>query len=170
MANTTSRSSTTTDAPRFIPTHVVSFNNRTKIELQPSDGTVEERLVQLLGRLNGTDRYSLILWKLPSGQRLCDVDVKEASGQYIQTAGDFNSRMTAEVREVVDSTPQQYVIGRAPGDPDETGSDGVVPWNGYEARVRTNEVLSGSEVSEVFVSYYRTGQLPSSFVRRPIDV
>lgn len=115
----------------MIPTHVVSFNGRNETELQPRDGTVEDRLVQLLGRLNGTDRYSLILWN---------------------------------------STPHQYVIGRASGDADETESDEIVPWNGHETPVRPNEVLSGSEVSELFVAYYQTGEVPSSFTRRPIDV
>lgn len=155
----------------MIPTHVFSFNGRNHTELQPREGTVDERLVYLLGRLNGTDRYSLILWKLPEGQRLFDVDVDKASEEYIQTAGDFNGRMTAEVREIVDGAPHQSVIGRATDYQGDTETaDEVVPWNGYEARVRPNEVLSGDEVSDLFVSYYRHGEVPSGYTRRRIQV
>jgi hypothetical protein len=63
------------------------------------------------------------------------------------------------------------VIGRisdAAGD--GAAADEVVPWNGYEARVRANEVLSGSEVQELFLFYYRTGELPDSYTRREIEL
>ena len=44
------------------------------------------------------------------------------------------------------------------------------PWNGYEARVRANEVLTGSDVQELLLSYYRTGELPASYTRREIEL
>ena len=44
----------------------------------------------------------------------------------------------------------KYVIGRVSDDPGDSGAaDEVVPWNGYEARVRANEVLTGSDVQEL---------------------
>jgi hypothetical protein len=63
------------------------------------------------------------------------------------------------------------VIGRISGDPgDGAEADEVVPWNGYEPRVRPNEVLTGGEVQELFLSYYRTGGLPDSYTRREIEL
>ena len=64
-----------------------------------------------------------------------------------------------------------YVIGRVSDDPgDSGGADEVVPWNGYEARVRANEVLTGSDVQELFLFYCRTGKLPGSYTRREIEL
>jgi hypothetical protein len=102
---------------------------------------------------------------------LFDVEVDKASQEYIQTAGDVNGRMTAELREIVDGATHEYVIGRAADhQADPNAADETVPWNGCEARARSNAVLSGGEVSELFVSYYRHGELPSAYTRRRIHV
>ena len=75
------------------------------------------------------------------------------------------------MREVRDGRARQYVIGRAFDDLGDSGSaDEAVPWDGYEARVRANEVLIGSDVQELLLSYYRTGELPASYTRREIEL
>ena len=113
----------------------------------------------------------MILWKLAENIPFDRVDVDDYPHEYIQCAGSFEGRMTAEVREIHDGQAHQYVIGRVSDDPgDSAAADEAVPWNGYEARVRPNEVLAGSDVQELFLSYYRTGALPDSYTRREIEL
>jgi hypothetical protein len=124
-----------------------------------------------LSRLDGVDRYSMILWELPENTPFDRVDINDGPREYLQCAGSFEGRLTAELREVRDGSARQYVIGRisdAAGD--GAAADEVVPWNGYEARVRANEVLSGSEVQGLFPFYYRTGELPDFYTRREIEL
>ena len=146
----------------------VTMNGRTSFELKHS---AEEEIVNLLSRLDGVDRYSMILWELPENIPFDRVDVNDYPHEYVQCAGSFEGRLTAELREVRDGSARQYVIGRASVDPGDGGAaDEVVPWNGYEARVRANEVLSGSDVRELFLFYYRNGELPDSYTRREIEL
>lgn len=149
---------------------MITLNGDLAFELDaPPGGSVEEELVTRLWALNGENRYSLLLWKRPEGVPFYSVDIDRYPEEYIQTAGDFDGRMTAEVREIVDGTAQQYVIGRV-SEGDADAPDEVVPWNGHEARVRANEVLTGDEVSEIFISYFHTGELPRSYQRRRLDL
>ncbi|MGZ6558519.1 MAG: hypothetical protein ACXVH3_02910 [Solirubrobacteraceae bacterium] len=138
-------------------------------ELKPR--WAEEEIVNLLSRLDGVDRYSMILWELPENTPFDLVDINDYPHEYVQCAGSFEGRLTAEVREVRDGLARQYVIGRVSDDPgDSGGADEVVPWNGYEARVRANEVLTGSDVQELFLFYYRTGELPGPYTGREIEL
>ena len=147
----------------------VTMNGRTSSELKPR--WAEEEIVNLLSRLDGVDRYSMILWELPENIPFDRVDINDYPHEYVQCAGSFAGRLTAEVREVRDGQARQYVIGRVSDDPGDSGAaDEAVPWNGYEARVRANEVLTGSDVQELLLSYYRTGELPASYTRREIEL
>jgi hypothetical protein len=133
------------------------------------DGKVEDELVRLLGRLNGTDRYSFLIWKLPEGKSLLDVGTEDQARKvYMQCAGDFNGRMTCEIRESVDGEKHQYVLGRAADATDDAEADQLVPWNDHVVQVRPNEVLSGDEVADLFVHYYRTGTSAPGYNRREL--
>jgi len=157
----------------MVSTHVWSTNGRANTELRAWDQNPERELADLLSRLNGTDRYSFLIWRLPEGRGLFDVEPDDpARRQYMQCAGDFNGRMTCEVRELVDGEPHQYVLGRSAdtaADP-RRASDQVVPWNKHEAKVRPNEVLTGSEVAGLFVHYYRTGNSAPGYSRRELNL
>jgi hypothetical protein len=155
----------------------VTINGDTSFELKPRWG--EEEMLKLLGRLDGVERYSIVVSKLSAGVPFDRVDMDRDAQEYIQCAGSFDGRLTAEVREVVDGAAHQYVIGRPPEPPadpaaeppaDPGDADEIVPWGGHEAHVRPNEVLNGREVSDLFLSYYRTGEIPSSYTRRPLDL
>jgi hypothetical protein len=65
---------------------------------------------------------------------------------------------------------RRNMIGRGVGDPDAAAGDETVPWNGHEPHVRPNEVLSGDELSELFVADLRDGELPDGYGRREIQL
>jgi hypothetical protein len=135
------------------------------------DGDVEAELVLLLGRLNGSERYSFLIWRLPEGKSLLEVGPDDdARRSYMQCAGDFGGRITCEIRELVDGEPHQYVLGRSDEADDDAEADQVVPWNDHVAKVRPNEVLSGEEVAELFIHYYRTGNEAPGYSRRELDL
>jgi hypothetical protein len=154
----------------MVATHVLTANGHFRDELKPWQGTVEDELMRRLSILDGTQRFSLTLWRLPDGVPLDRVDLDAYPQEYIQAAGSFDGKLTAEVREVVEGTASQYVLGRASSNAEDASGDEVVPWNGHETRVRPHEVLDGSNVSDLFVSYYRTGEVPSSYTRRRLEL
>jgi hypothetical protein len=90
----------------MIPTHAWSMSGgKSDTELQAWDEQPENEIRHLLGRLDGTDRSSFLLWRLPGDRRLGSVTQKQYerySSVYMQCAGDFNGRMTCEIRESVD--------------------------------------------------------------------
>ena len=158
----------------MIPTHAWSMNGpqRGDTELQAWDDRPEDELRRLLGRLNGSDRHSFLLWRLPTNRRLPELKPKEYqrhSSVYMQCAGDFNDRMTCEIRESVDGELHQYVLGRSADATDDAEADQIVRWNDHVAKVRPNEVLSGDEVAELFVHYYRTGTSAPGYSRRELN-
>ncbi|MBO0767573.1 MAG: hypothetical protein J2O48_02695 [Solirubrobacterales bacterium] len=133
----------------------------------PDQEAIETDVCDLLACLNGASRFSAVLWKLPDGLDLDEVSEDDpAHEHYIQCAGDFNGRMTCEIRELVDGKPRHYVLGRAAEADEHALADQIVPWNGYEARVHPNEVLTGGEVADLFRHYYRTGTNPSTYSHR----
>jgi hypothetical protein len=142
-------------------------------ELQAWDEKPEDELRRLLGRLNRTDRYSFLLWRLPADRGLGELTQREYqrySSVYMQCAGDFNGRVTCEIRESVDGEMHQYVLGRSDDLTDDAEADQLVPWNDHVTKVQPNEVLSGEEVADLFVHYYRTGTEAPGYSRREIDL
>jgi hypothetical protein len=158
----------------MIPTHAWSMNGgKSDTELQAWDDRPEDEIRRLLGRLNKTDRYSFLLWRLPADRGLGELTQEEYnrySSVYMQCAGDFAGRMTCEIRELVDGKPHQYVLGRVAEADDGAEADQIVPWNDHVATVRPNEVLSGEEVADLFVHYYRTGMEAPGYSRRELDL
>jgi hypothetical protein len=150
------------------PAFAVTMNGRTSFELKPQ--SAEQEIVELAGRLDGVDRFSMILWRLPDGVPFVEVDVNDYPHEYMQCAGDFNDRMTCEIREAADDELHQYVLGRSADETDDAEADQIVPWNDHVAKVRPNEVLSGDEVAELFVHYYRTGTEAPGYSRRELDL
>lgn len=154
----------------MIPTHAFTMNGRRSWDVQDGVRPVHDEIRHMLGRLNAHERYSLGLWKLPDGVPLDLVDLDEDRG-YIQSAGSAD-RMTVEVRTIENGSARQVVIGRplgaassSAGDPEE-----VIPWDECEARVYPNEVFDEKETAELFISYYDTGDVPSGYLKRAIQL
>jgi hypothetical protein len=150
------------------PTHAVTVNGHTSMELESfRDLSDEDELVQRLRTLDGVDSFALVLWKLPEGVAFADVDVAEASGEnYMQCAGRFSGSLTCEIRD----PDGHFVLGRASDADEDAPIESVIEWNAHRTLVRENEVLSGDEVAELFVSYLQTGHEPDGYIRREIDV
>jgi hypothetical protein len=148
-------------------THAVTMNGRTSFELKGYAGSSpEEEVIELLGKLNGVQRYSMSVWTVPSDRRFDQLDLRSFPTEYIQCAGGASGRFTCEVREGGSESGKQYVIGRS-GD---LGGKELVPWNGCESTVWTSEVLGLDEVVELFLEYFHSGETPSSYARRQLDL
>jgi hypothetical protein len=120
-----------------------------------------------LHRLDGIKGYSLLLWKLPPGKTLYDVSPDEDAQEYIQCAGSAD-RMTVEVRRLNGDNYEHFVVGRAPNGQDH-GKEETIHWDDVNTVVAPNEVFSADEAADIFLSYYRTGSVPSSYVLRPLS-
>jgi hypothetical protein len=144
--------------------HAVTVNGRMTMALKPKDGlTPEQELVRWVGLLDGTEWYSVILWKVPGGKDFDEIDF-ETVDEYIQCAGSADRGLTCEIRE----DAQQYVLGRpAAGN---LTADSVIEWDGTSSTVQENEVLDRDETAELLVAYLKTGTEPSGFVRRRIEL
>jgi len=112
-------------------THALTMNGRIHGELKDPFDAPEEVLKKRLALLDGTNRYSLSLWRLPGGVPFDRVDLAKWPQEYIQVAGS-RERMTVEVRRYEDEVLRQYVVGHAERCEPSIAEE-VIPWNGYEA-------------------------------------
>jgi hypothetical protein len=144
--------------------YAVTINGKRTMALRPMDGrSQDQELARWIGLLDGTEWYSVILWKVAEGKYFDEIDFA-AVDEYIQCAGSVDRGLTCEIRE----NSQQYVLGR----PSNGGltADSVIEWDGIRTTVRENEVLDSDETAELFVSYLNTGSEPSAFARRRIEL
>lgn len=151
-------------------THALTLNGRISGELWGTQTTPEEELAYRLRLLDGARRYSWILWAMPPGKDIDQVNHNQYPVKYIQTAGD-GKRMTVEIRELVEREPRQYAIGRrVPEDERASLRTEIIAWDGVETKVFTNEVFDIDEVIVLFLAYYRTGKVPSDYSLRLLEI
>lgn len=79
------------------PTHVLTINGRRSFELSDHIRPVIDQIARTLDRLDGAERYALMLWQLPPGMRLPDVDTSHYPVEYLQSAGSA-ARQSIEIR------------------------------------------------------------------------
>ena len=142
------------------------MNGRIHGELKNPDLPPDAEIRRLVKLLDGSYRYSLILWALPPGVAFDRVNFKAWPVEYIQAAGSLD-RMTVEVRQVVDDVPRQCVVGR-PGVP--PGGQEIVEWNESTTSVMANELFRADEAGDLFVAYYATGSVPGNYRLRQIAI
>lgn len=150
----------------MIATHALTMNGRINGELKDTFGSVADELRHRLSRLDGVDRYSLILWALPPGVPLDQVDLSSWPEDYIQCAGSAE-RMTIELRKVIDGMPHQYVIGR-PADSGRQSAEEIIAWDGVETSVQSHEIFDVAQAAELFYYYYKNADSPDSYTRRTL--
>lgn len=150
-------------------THALTMNGRIHGEVKDPDLSPREVIEQRLALLDGVDRYSLSLWRLPTDVPFDRVDLAAWPQQYVQAAGSADG-MTVEVRRVGEPGRRHYVVGRAGSDTSGPPVEVVIPWNGCEAGVYSFEVFSAVEAAEVFAGYYDTGQVPDAYRLRPLPL
>lgn len=152
----------------MIATHAFVINGRDNWELKDGIGPIPDQLRRMLGRLNGERLCSLGLWKIPEGTSLDLVDLKKERS-YIQSGGAAD-RMTVELHTVDNGAVRHEVIGRnhgttAGGDPKEEISVG-----GHVHRVYPDEVFDADEAGDLFIAYYGTGDVPSGYLKRAVQL
>jgi hypothetical protein len=152
----------------MIPTHAVYVNGRTWMAGPGIDRGEENDIAKMLGRLDGSRSFSLLLWKLPPGKHLDETNPGRDANEYIQCAGSAE-RMTVEVRRLAGGTYEHFVVGRGPNG-ENRGIEETIDWDGVKTLVAPNEVFSAEEAAELFHSYYRTGWVPSRYVLRLLSL
>jgi hypothetical protein len=135
--------------------------------LKPREGTEEDELRSLLGRLDGEKLFAVMLWSLPPGVSFELVDREAWPQSFVQAAGS-DDRLTIEVRKAEDDMVQHFVIGR-PGNVEGGHENEVITWNGCETVVMPNQVLDGDDARAIFVGYYLTGSVPAPYALHPLD-
>jgi len=151
-----------------VKTHALLMNGRTWGDAQPLERGGGDDIGRMLRNFDGTKAFSLLLWKLPPGKRLDDVkSPDEEANEYIQCAGSAD-RMTCEVRRLRGGKYEHLVLGHAPNG-ENPGNQETIHWDDVETLVAPNEVFSADEAAELFLSYYRTGWVPSKYVLRPLS-
>jgi hypothetical protein len=144
------------------------MNGRVSTELKPRPGrSIDDELTSRLALLDGTDRFALLLWRMPDGVPFDLVDLAAGVTEYIQCAGGVSGRFTCEVRRVGPDGPRQEVIGRATSDESAVPAE-AVRWAGNETLVRRNEVLDADEIAELFRSYLASGDIPARYETRAV--
>jgi hypothetical protein len=148
--------------------HAVTINGSFSFEVKRPIDEARELLRNTLARIDGKARYSLVLWAMPAGKRLVELDEHTDAREYIQCAGSA-AAMTVEVRTEADGEGHQYVVGRLPG-PRLEDPQVKIPWDDFEAVVYDDEVFTAEEAAELFGSYLESGTVPAEFALRPLSL
>lgn len=150
-----------------IPTHVMEFSSGRATTKDGGSGRLQ--FVSPLRRLNGTERWFITFYRLPEGRSYEEVR-HEDTPEYIQAAGGSEAMML-DIRkaggEQWGAAWARYFIGRP--------HDGYLPLDvaielpkGAEY-VSAAEVFAAEEAADIFIAYYRTGDIPPDYVLRPVE-
>lgn len=121
-----------------------------------------------LALLDGTNRYSLSLWRLPPGVPFDRVNLVTWPQEYLQVAG-CRDGMTIEIRRFEGGAPRQYAAGRSISDRNDTNAETVIRWNGGETKVFSNEVFTVEEAADLFAIYLENADVPETHLLRPLS-
>src|SRR5260370_26113820 len=121
-------------------------------------------IANMLGRLDGSRSFSLLLWKLPPAKHLDETNPGRDANEYIQCAGSAE-RMTVEVRRLAGGTYEHFVVGRGPNG-ENHGIEETIAGDGVKTLVAPNEVFTAEEGADLFHSSNQTGWVRPGYVRR----
>lgn len=150
------------------PTHVLTINGRRSFELSDHIRPVIDQIARTLDRLDGAERYALMLWQLPPGMRLPDVDTSHYPVEYLQSAGSA-ARQSIEIRRKTSTGYEQAVVGKRDF-PSVNPLIEQIIWDRYTLEVRENEVFSSSEAIEVYRRYLEGAAIDKDFTLRPLTL
>jgi len=127
-----------------------------------------DKFARVLHRFNGPDRFALILWALLPRMESDQARAAGLDREYIQAAGRSDA-MTVEICKAGGAQWGvewvRYVIGR-PGEGDGALDVPIVLPTTTEMR-SSAEVFEAAEAAQLFYSYYKTGDIPTTYVLRP---
>lgn len=132
--------------------------------VQPIVRPVDEYLHGILSRMDGEDRTTYSIWRLPEPGG----DPRRMGDTYIQAAGSAE-RLAIEARVMTfDGTSHLYAVGRP--EP-HNGETTTVPISDKRAvRVFTNEIFTADEAAAIFMDFYLTDAVPQQYSLREIDL
>jgi hypothetical protein len=76
--------------------------------------------------------------------------------------------MTIEIRQLVDGTAEQSVLGHEPAPTDGSPAEEIVWDGGFTAKVFPSEVFAAPEAIEIFGYYLDHDDVDPSYERRPL--
>lgn len=150
-----------------IPTHVMEFSSgSTSVK---GGGSSRLQFVSPLRQLNGAERWFITFYALPPGKSYEEIR-HEGTEEYIQAGGSAEAMML-DIRkpggQQWGAESVRYIIGHS--------HDGNLPLDvpielpcGPEF-VSAAEVFEAEEAADIFISYYKTGEIPPSYVLRPVE-
>ncbi len=86
----------------------MTLSGRMIVELNPPSRELAD-VTRVLDRLDGDRRFSIVVFPLPDGARLDDINTDSYVSGYLQCAGS-SDRLTIELRQDVDGEYRQYAI------------------------------------------------------------
>jgi hypothetical protein len=120
-----------------------------------------------LGRMDGENLYSLVVWRLPDGKTWHNANPSKQAKEYLQCAGSAD-RMTVEVRRREGRSIAQYTAGRAPERTVPSELSERVAWGDHHLYVALHEVFDQKSAFELFDRYFHSGALPTDVTLRKL--
>ena len=147
--------------------HMITLNGRRHYDLESTFEDSRDFIARVMSRLDGDERYSLVLGALPGGKGIGDVDTKAWPVEYVQCAGSSEA-LTVEIRVGTGDDAKQSVVGRSGEHSDEADVD--IPWDGYVSSVYPDEVFDADEAIELFAYYLVHAAVPPDCSLRCLDL
>ncbi|HXR45602.1 MAG TPA: hypothetical protein VN759_12375 [Pseudolysinimonas sp.] len=150
---------------------IYSFNWADNSEFPTALRPVPIQLRHLVGLLDGDERWSFGLWKVPEGMRFLALDLDRYPEEFLQAAGSADAMVIELRRREADGDLHQYAVGRGEDEPGES----VVTWASndparpHRLTVPSAEVFGADEAAEVYWHYYQqVGTVPEFYRLRPV--
>ena len=144
-------------------THVLTANGRISIPLDESLTAVQ--ISSVLHHLDGTEHFSIALWRTPASARIDFRPVVE----YLQAAGSA-ARMTVEMSALIDGIRHHWVVGRRGQRRTSDGAKVAIGWDGHATTVRAYECFDADEAADVFVYYLHHAGVGPEYQVRPLTM
>ncbi len=150
------------------PTHGTARNWRVLMAVPDDPREADERIANGLSLLDGTDRWSYALWRLPEDNPVRGLS-HEGATEFLQSAGTAQ-RMTIEMMRH-QSQPEDAYYLYAVGKPGGTTSlqDTTITWAGKTTPVAENEVYTAAEAAKVYAYYRKHDTVPPDSTLRLVD-
>ena len=150
---------------------ICKVSGRTSMELRNTYRSHEEQLRRSLGRLDGGDVFSFVLFYVPDDAGWPDgpgFSVDEYEKEYLQSAGTADA-MVVECRRLEgDGMYHQYALGRPTLAP--SGPEVEIKWEQNSMTVTVNEVFDADEAARIYTHYFQHRIIPDNYTLRELDL
>lgn len=150
-----------------VPTHVMQFSGGMAVTMGGGSGPLQ--FTGPLGVLDGSEHWCILFYPLPPGKGYEDV-AGTPIPVYLQAAGSADA-MTVEIRkpggEQWGVGWVRYIVGH-PDDGTSPLTTAIPLPHVIEMRSRA-EIFAAEEAAQLFISYYKTGDIPAGYSLRPVE-